>query len=38
MQKESAVALVRHDPETALSAIRGRSALTVVLLTVAKRA
>jgi len=38
MQKESPVALVRHHPETALSAARGRSAHAVVLLTVAKRA
>jgi hypothetical protein len=39
MQKESPVALVRHHhPEMALSATRGRSAHTVVLLTVAKRA
>jgi hypothetical protein len=37
MQKESPVALVRHHPEMALSATRGRSAHTAVLLTVAKR-
>ena len=38
MQKESSVAHVRHHPEMGLSATRGRSAHTVVLLTVAKRA
>jgi len=38
MQKESPVVLVRHHSEMALSATRGRSARTVVLLTVAKRA
>lgn len=38
MQKEPPVAHVRHHPEMALSATRGRSARTVVLLTVAKRA
>ena len=38
MQKESPAALVPHYPETALSATRGRSVLTIVLLTVAKRA
>jgi hypothetical protein len=38
MQKESPVALVRHHPEMALSATRGRSAHTVVLQMVAKRA
>jgi hypothetical protein len=38
MQKESPVAVVRHNPEVALSATRGRSAHAVVILTVAKRA
>lgn len=38
MQKESRVALVRHHPETALSATCGRSIHAVVLHTVAKRA
>lgn len=38
MQKESPTALVPHYPEMALSATGGRSVLTIVLLTVAKRA
>lgn len=38
MQKESRVALVRHHPETALSATCGWSIRAVVLHTVAKRA
>ena len=38
MQKESPAALVPHYPEMALSATGGRSVLTIVLLTVAKRA
>lgn len=37
MQKETPVTLVRHDPEMALSAAPGRSAL-IVFLTFAKRA
>lgn len=37
MQKETPVTLVRHDPEMALSATPGRSAL-IVFLTFAKRA
>lgn len=36
MQKETPVTLVRHDPEKALSATPGRSAL-IVFLTFAKR-
>jgi hypothetical protein len=38
MQTESPVALVRHHPEVAMSAARGRSTHAVVILTVAKRA
>jgi hypothetical protein len=37
MQKESPVALAHHPAEMAVSATRGRSAHTVVLLMVAKR-
>ena len=38
MQQESLVALVRQIPETSLSAARGRSDITLVFLTFAKRA